>query len=177
MTSGPSPTEFLTPYQLYANSMEQLLLYGRPESGFACGLAPWHVSDRLWQKHGVLAALRQHLTHYLHLAVFRDHWTVPPHPDGSPTHPTSTSTLDVSEIWFNESERRRTDDGSFDHYWRCGHCEYLKILKAPKIVMKRTNDSSGPPHGTVQLRHFFKTILMMVTLGAQDGCTSFTRSR
>ena len=35
MTSGPSLTEFLTPYRLYADLEARLLLYGRPECGFA----------------------------------------------------------------------------------------------------------------------------------------------
>jgi hypothetical protein len=35
MTFGPSPTEFLTSYQLYADPEERLLLCRQPECGFA----------------------------------------------------------------------------------------------------------------------------------------------
>ena len=36
---------------------------------------------------------------------------------------------EVSKIWKHGSERRRVDDGTFDRYWRCGHCQHKKILK------------------------------------------------
>src|SRR6266480_5309826 len=36
---------------------------------------------------------------------------------------------EVSKIWRHGFERRRVDDGTFDRYWRCGHCQHKKILK------------------------------------------------
>ena len=32
----------------------------------------------------------------------------------------------VSGIWHHGGERRRTDGGSFDRYWRCGHYKWWK---------------------------------------------------
>src|SRR5438045_1570274 len=95
MTSGPSLTEFLTPYQLYADPAEWLLLCGRPERGFALRVPLWHVSDHLWEKHRVPATLRQRLTPYLqhlHPAVFRDPGPSFPAPTARPSTRISTST-------------------------------------------------------------------------------------
>jgi hypothetical protein len=35
----------------------------------------------------------------------------------------------VSGIWHHGGERRRTDNGSWDRYWRCGHCTKKKLFK------------------------------------------------
>ena len=35
----------------------------------------------------------------------------------------------VSGIWHHGGERRRTDDGSWDRYWRCGQCMKRKLFK------------------------------------------------
>jgi hypothetical protein len=36
---------------------------------------------------------------------------------------------EVLRIWRHGFERRRVGDGTFDRYWRCGHCQHKKILK------------------------------------------------
>ena len=35
----------------------------------------------------------------------------------------------MSGIWHHGGERRRTDNGSWDRYWRCGHCTKKKLFK------------------------------------------------
>jgi hypothetical protein len=39
MTSGLSPIEFLTPYQLHADPVERLFLFGRLNAALPCGSA------------------------------------------------------------------------------------------------------------------------------------------
>jgi len=36
---------------------------------------------------------------------------------------------EISKIWFHGGERRRIDDGSYNRYWRCGHCKHRRYLK------------------------------------------------
>ena len=40
----------------------------------------------------------------------------------------------VSGIWHHGGERRRTDNGSFDRYWRCGYCKGRKLFKVAEHV-------------------------------------------
>src|SRR5271163_299176 len=40
----------------------------------------------------------------------------------------------VFGIWHNGGERRRTDNGSFDRYWRCAHCKGRKLFKVTEHV-------------------------------------------
>ena len=40
----------------------------------------------------------------------------------------------VSGIWPHGGERRRTDEGSWDRYWRCGHCKGRKPFKVAEHV-------------------------------------------
>ena len=40
----------------------------------------------------------------------------------------------VSGIWHQGGERRRTDNGSFDRYWRCGYCKGRKLFKVAEHV-------------------------------------------
>lgn len=47
LTSGPSPTEFLTPYQLFADLEERLLPRGRSQCDFALPMSRWQVDDHL----------------------------------------------------------------------------------------------------------------------------------
>jgi hypothetical protein len=46
---------------------------------------------------------------------------------------------EVSKIWSYGFERRRVDDGTFDRYWRCGHCPHKKILKCVEGGGKKTS--------------------------------------
>src|ERR1700739_2777504 len=40
----------------------------------------------------------------------------------------------VFGIWHHGGERRRTDNGSFDRYWRCGHCKGRNPLRVAEHV-------------------------------------------
>ena len=45
----------------------------------------------------------------------------------------------ASEIWHHGRERRRTDNGSVDRYWRCGHCKGRKLFKVAEHVSGATS--------------------------------------
>lgn len=83
ITSGPLPTEFLTSYRLYADLDERLLLYGRPECGFAY---KWLAS---MGKHRLSALLCQRLTYsdqHLCPDTICDTWIVYHRSDDSSAH-------------------------------------------------------------------------------------------
>ena len=83
-------------------------------------------------------------------AAFRSFPTVPPSP--GPSDPqyergplgeqflvvdhtaNLTAGAKVSGIWHHGGERRRTDNGSWDRYWRCGHCTKKKLFKISEHV-------------------------------------------
>ena len=53
----------------------------------------------------------------------------------------------VSGIWHYGGERRRTDNGSFGKYWRCGHRKGRKVFKVAEHVGGATS------YGIRQYRH------------------------
>jgi len=78
---------------------------------------------------------------------------------------------EVSRIWRHCFERRRVDDGIFDRYWRCGHCQHKKILKCAEggggktrypirhFIDLNTDDQALP----VQQTSFFRTVAGVAT--------------
>ena len=124
-------------------------------------------------------------------AAFRSFSTVPPSP--GPSDPqyergplgeqflvvdhtaNLTAGAKVSGIWHHGGERRRTDNGSWDRYWRCGHCTKKKLFKISEHVgglldsrRTRATASSVAARSTASTAGSIARLLAMAMLQQQE---------